>query len=86
MAVTTSDELNALVERVKQAQRVYDGFTQQQVDKILHAAALAAADARVPLAKMAVAESGMGVAEDKVIKNHFASEYIWIFSRIGLTT
>ncbi|MDU1153566.1 MAG: bifunctional acetaldehyde-CoA/alcohol dehydrogenase, partial [Klebsiella michiganensis] len=52
-------------------------FTQEQVDKIFRAAALAAADARIPLAKMAVAESGMGIVEDKVIKNHFASEYIY---------
>lgn len=76
MAVTNIAELNALVERVKKAQREYASFTQEQVDKIFRAAALAAADARIPLAKMAVAESGMGIVEDKVIKNHFASEYI----------
>ena len=56
----------------KKAQREYASFTQEQVDKIFRAAALAAADARIPLAKMAVAESGMGIVEDKVIKNHFA--------------
>lgn len=77
MAVTTVAELNALVERVKKAQRAYAQFSQEQVDAIFRAAALAAADARIPLAKMAVAESGMGVVEDKVIKNHFASEYIY---------
>lgn len=77
MSVTNVSELNALVERVKKAQREYANFTQQQVDKIFRAAALAAADARIPLAKMAVAESGMGIVEDKVIKNHFASEYIY---------
>ncbi len=77
MAVTNIAELNALVERVKKAQREYANFTQEQVDKIFRAAALAAADARIPLAKMAVAESGMGIVEDKVIKNHFASEYIY---------
>ncbi|MCX8955916.1 bifunctional acetaldehyde-CoA/alcohol dehydrogenase [Erwinia psidii] len=77
MAVTNVAELNALVERVKKAQREYATFTQEQVDKIFRAAALAAADARIPLAKMAVAESGMGIVEDKVIKNHFASEYIY---------
>ena len=77
MAVTNAAELNALVERVKKAQREYASFTQEQVDKIFRAAALAAADARIPLAKMAVAESGMGIVEDKVIKNHFASEYIY---------
>ena len=77
MAVTNIAELNALVERVKKAQREYANFTQEQVDKIFRAAALAAADARIPLAKMAVTESGMGIVEDKVIKNHFASEYIY---------
>lgn len=77
MAVTNIAELNALVERVKKAQREYASFTQEQVDKIFRAAALAAADARIPLAKLAVAESGMGIVEDKVIKNHFASEYIY---------
>lgn len=77
MAVTNIDELNALVARVKVAQQTYASFTQEQVDKIFRAAALAAADARIPLAKMAVEESGMGLVEDKVIKNHFASEYIY---------
>ncbi len=77
MTVTNVAELNALVARVKHAQRQYADFSQEQVDKIFRAAALAAADARIPLAKMAVAESGMGIIEDKVIKNHFASEYIY---------
>ncbi|WP_394662206.1 bifunctional acetaldehyde-CoA/alcohol dehydrogenase [uncultured Pantoea sp.] len=77
MAVTNVAELNALVERVKRAQREFASFSQEQVDAIFRAAALAAADARIPLAKMAVAESGMGIVEDKVIKNHFASEYIY---------
>ncbi|MFV0436836.1 MAG: bifunctional acetaldehyde-CoA/alcohol dehydrogenase [Desulfopila sp.] len=77
MTVTNTAELNALVGRVKKAQREYARFTQERVDMIFRAAALAAADARIPLAKMAVAESGMGVVEDKVIKNHFASEYIY---------
>ncbi len=77
MTVTNVAELNALVARVKHAQQQYADFTQEQVDKIFRAAALAAADARIPLAKMAVAESGMGIIEDKVIKNHFASEYIY---------
>ncbi|MCO7255284.1 bifunctional acetaldehyde-CoA/alcohol dehydrogenase [Dickeya oryzae] len=77
MAVTNVAELNALVERVKKAQHEFANFSQEQVDKIFRAAALAAADARIPLAKMAVAESGMGIIEDKVIKNHFASEYIY---------
>ncbi|GKW33564.1 aldehyde-alcohol dehydrogenase [Pectobacterium carotovorum subsp. carotovorum] len=77
MAVTNVAELNALVERVKNAQQEFATYTQEQVDKIFRAAALAASDARIPLAKMAVAESGMGIVEDKVIKNHFASEYIY---------
>ena len=77
MAVTNVAELNALVARVKLAQQQYASFTQSQVDRIFRAAALAAADARIPLAKLAVAESGMGIVEDKVIKNHFASEYIY---------
>ncbi|ATA24051.1 bifunctional acetaldehyde-CoA/alcohol dehydrogenase [Brenneria goodwinii] len=77
MAVTNLAELNALVERVKKAQSEFANYTQEQVDRIFRAAALAASDARIPLAKMAVAESGMGIVEDKVIKNHFASEYIY---------
>ncbi|ACT13024.1 bifunctional acetaldehyde-CoA/alcohol dehydrogenase [Pectobacterium aroidearum] len=77
MAVTNVAELNALVERVRKAQQEFATYTQEQVDKIFRAAALAASDARIPLAKMAVAESGMGIVEDKVIKNHFASEYIY---------
>ncbi|WP_152431742.1 aldehyde dehydrogenase family protein, partial [Dickeya dianthicola] len=77
MAVTNVAELNALVERVKKAQQEFANFSQEQVDQVFRAAALAAADARIPLAKMAVAESGMGIIEDKVIKNHFASEYIY---------
>lgn len=72
-----SNHLNQLVARVKAAQRVYAGYSQAQVDAIFRAAALAAADARIPLAKLAAAETRMGVVEDKVIKNHFASEYIY---------
>jgi acetaldehyde dehydrogenase/alcohol dehydrogenase len=63
--------------RAVEAQKVYATFTQAQVDKIFHDAAAAAAAARIPLAKMAVAETGMGVLEDKVIKNHFASEIVY---------
>src|SRR5471032_242507 len=77
MAVTNLKELNELVARVKQAQLAYASFSQEQVDEIFRRAALAAADARIPLAKLAVTETGMGVLEDKVIKNHFASEYIY---------
>ncbi|WP_440029246.1 bifunctional acetaldehyde-CoA/alcohol dehydrogenase [Chromobacterium amazonense] len=77
MAVSNQIELDALVARVKKAQVAFAQFTQEQVDHIFRCAALAAADARIPLARMAVAETGMGVMEDKVIKNHFASEYIY---------
>ncbi|MFQ3228927.1 bifunctional acetaldehyde-CoA/alcohol dehydrogenase [Reinekea sp.] len=70
-------QLDELVAKVKAAQAIYATFNQEQVDAIFRAAALAAADARIPLAKMAAEESGMGVVEDKVIKNHFASEYIY---------
>nr|WP_320132259.1 bifunctional acetaldehyde-CoA/alcohol dehydrogenase [uncultured Holophaga sp.] len=66
-----------LVSRVLMAQRLYATYTQEQVDIIFRAAALAAADARIPLARLAVEETGMGVLEDKVMKNHFASEYIY---------
>jgi acetaldehyde dehydrogenase / alcohol dehydrogenase len=75
--VTTAEELEALVARVHTAQQKFSTFTQQQVDHIFRTAALAAANARIPLAEMAVSETGMGVVEDKVIKNHFASEYIY---------
>ena len=69
--------LDALIERVKAAQRAYARFTQAQVDEIFRQAALAANNARISLAKMAVEETGMGIAEDKAIKNHFASEIIY---------
>ena len=77
MAVTNLQELNALLARVKKAQQLFATYTQEQVDEIFRSAALAASDARIPLAKMAASETGMGVLEDKVIKNHFASEYIY---------
>ncbi|MEN9658403.1 MAG: hypothetical protein RL571_1868 [Pseudomonadota bacterium] len=77
MTVSNIQELDALMVRVKKAQQLFATYSQEQVDKIFRAAALAAADARLPLAKLAVAETGMGVLEDKVIKNHFASEYIY---------
>ncbi|WP_392566525.1 bifunctional acetaldehyde-CoA/alcohol dehydrogenase [Utexia brackfieldae] len=77
MAVTNSRELNDLVARVKKAQEIYATYTQEQVDKIFRAASVAAAAARIPLAQQAVAESGMGIVEDKVIKNLYASEYIY---------
>ena len=63
--------------RVREAENKYSGYTQEQVDKIFMAAASAANKARIPLAKMAVEETGMGVVEDKVIKNNYAAEYIY---------
>ncbi|WP_162045925.1 bifunctional acetaldehyde-CoA/alcohol dehydrogenase [Vibrio taketomensis] len=77
MPVTNLAELDALVERVKAAQAEFATYSQEQVDKIFRAASLAANQARIPLAQQAVAESGMGIVEDKVIKNHFASEFIY---------
>ncbi|MGL4220293.1 MAG: bifunctional acetaldehyde-CoA/alcohol dehydrogenase, partial [Shewanella sp.] len=77
MTVTNAQELDLMVERVAKAQAEYASFSQAQVDAIFRAAALAAADARISLAKMVAAETRMGVIEDKVIKNHFASEYIY---------
>ena len=70
-------ELNEIIAKVKAAQTKFATYTQEQVDDIFRAAAIAANEARIPLAKMAVAETGMGVIEDKVIKNHFASEYVY---------
>ncbi len=75
--VETAEQLEDLVDRVVAAQKEYATFSQEQVDKIFKAAATAADKARIPLAKMAREESGMGIVEDKVIKNHFASEYIY---------
>jgi len=69
--------LRQLIERVKRAQVLFSSYSQEQVDVIFRAAAIAANDARITLAKQAVAETGMGIVEDKVIKNHFASEFIF---------
>jgi acetaldehyde dehydrogenase/alcohol dehydrogenase len=77
MPVTNLAELETLIQQVKAAQAEYATFTQEQVDRIFHKAALAANNERIPLAKLAVQETGMGIVEDKVIKNHFASEYIY---------
>ena len=71
------DKLTTAVGCVKEAQKKYASFTQEQVDRIFLAAAIAANKARIPLAKLAYNETGMGVIEDKVIKNHYASEYIY---------
>ena len=69
--------LESLIARVREAQQIFSRYTQTQVDKIFAAAAIAADRARIPLAKLAVRETGMGVTEDKVIKNHYAAEYIY---------
>ena len=77
MIVDSVDALIAKMEQVREAQRIFSTYTQEQVDKIFLAAATAANQQRIPLAKMAVEETGMGVVEDKVIKNHYAAEYIY---------
>ena len=71
------ESLEKAITRIKKAQEKYGKFSQEQVDKIFKAAALAANSARIPLAEMAVEETGMGLVEDKVIKNHYATEYIY---------
>ncbi|MBE6940828.1 MAG: bifunctional acetaldehyde-CoA/alcohol dehydrogenase [Ruminococcaceae bacterium] len=75
--VTTAGELTQAMNRCRAAQAKFANYTQEQVDRIFLAAATAANKMRIPLAKAAVAETGMGVVEDKVIKNHYASEYIY---------
>ncbi|MGN0793521.1 MAG: bifunctional acetaldehyde-CoA/alcohol dehydrogenase, partial [Aristaeellaceae bacterium] len=75
--VDSVESFEAALARVRAAQKKYATYTQEQVDAIFRAAALAANNARIPLAKMAVAETGMGLVEDKVIKNHYAAEYIY---------
>ncbi len=75
--VDSVEALEAKLKSVKEAQKIFATYTQEQVDKIFLAAATAANRNRIPLAKLAVEETGMGVVEDKVIKNHFASEYIY---------
>ena len=75
--VTNTEELAAAMARCRQAQAKFATYTQEQVDRIFLAAASAANKARIPLAKLAVQETGMGIVEDKVIKNHYAAEYIY---------
>ena len=76
-SVDSTASLEQTLARVREAQRQFALYTQPQVDRIFAAAATAANKARIPLAKMAVSETGMGVVEDKVIKNHYAAEYIY---------
>ena len=75
--VDSVEALEETIRNVKKAQQEFSHYTQEQVDKIFLAASIAANQARIPLAKMAVEETGMGVVEDKVIKNHYAAEYIY---------
>ena len=75
--VNSEESLQELLSRVRAAQKKFATYTQEQVDKIFYEASLAANKQRIPLAKLAVEETGMGIVEDKVIKNHFASEYIY---------
>ena len=75
--IDSVEKLEEAIQRVRSAQKVFASYTQEQVDAIFLAAATAADQARIPLAKLAVEETGMGVVEDKVIKNHYASEYIY---------
>ena len=75
--IDSVESLEKALKELKKAQEVYASYTQEQVDAIFKAAAVAANQARIPLAKMAVEETGMGIVEDKVIKNHYAAEYIY---------
>jgi acetaldehyde dehydrogenase/alcohol dehydrogenase len=77
MKVTNVEELMQRIEQIREAQRRFATYSQEQVDEIFRQAAMAANNSRIKLAKMAVEETGMGIVEDKVIKNHFASEYIY---------
>lgn len=75
--IDSVEKLEEAIKRVREAEKIFATYTQEQVDKIFKAAAIAANKQRIPLAKMAVEETGMGVVEDKVIKNHYAAEYIY---------
>ena len=77
MIVKDANGLMKKIEEIKKAQKKFSTYTQEQVDEVFRQAAIAANNARIKLAKMAVEETGMGIVEDKVIKNHFASEYIY---------
>ena len=77
LIVDSVEALEKKLSQIREAQEIFATYTQEQVDKIFTAAAIATNQARIPLAKQAVAETGMGIVEDKVIKNHYASEYIY---------
>jgi acetaldehyde dehydrogenase/alcohol dehydrogenase len=75
--VDSIETLEGIFAQVREAQKIFASYTQEQVDKIFFEAAMAANNNRIYLAKMAAQETGMGVVEDKVIKNHYAAEYIY---------
>ena len=75
--IETLEDLKLAMKELREAQKIFSTYTQEQVDAIFKAAATAANKARIPLSRMAVEETGMGVLEDKVIKNHYAAEYIY---------
>ena len=75
--IDSAETLEKALERVRAAQKKFAKYSQSQVDSIFKAAAAAADRQRIPLARLAVEETGMGVVEDKVIKNHYAAEYIY---------
>ena len=75
--VDNVEALEAKMQAMREAQKIFATYTQEQVDKIFYAAAVAANKMRIPLAKQAVEETGRGIVEDKVIKNHYAAEYIY---------
>ena len=77
LKVENAEQLRALIEDVRKAQKLFSNYSQERVDEIFKAAAMAANKSRIPLAKLAAGETGMGLAEDKVIKNLFASEYVY---------
>ncbi len=77
MKVTNAQELTARIKQLREAQKKFATYTQEQVDEIFRQAALAANHNRIKLAKLAVEETGMGIVEDKVVKNNFAAEYIY---------
>ena len=75
--IDSVEKLQKALEELREAQKEFALYSQVQVDKIFKEAAMAANAARIPLARMAVEETGMGIVEDKVIKNHYAAEYIY---------
>ena len=83
--IDSAEALEARLQALREAQRKFSSYSQEQVDRIFFEAAMAANKARIPLAKMAVEETGMGVVEDKVIKNHYAAEYTYNYYKYTKT-